>query len=143
MSVGQFRNACEAACQSLPHRTEDRIAELRLTRAYLNPDQRYRGSCVLVVRHHVREITDLTSAEAEALWHDIRLVSAAVQMVVAPHKLNVALLGNLVPHLHAHIITRQSNDPAWPQAIWAVPLPPLAAEGTEKAGLIERLRAHL
>ena len=143
MSDGRVHQPCDSACSLLPHRSEDWIGELRLTRAYLNPDQRYRGSCILVVRHHVREITGLSPAEAEAFWHDIRRVSHAVEGVIAPHKLNIAMLGNLVPHLHAHVIARHTHDPAWPNAIWAVPLAPLAAPAAEKAHLIAELRARL
>ncbi len=33
-----------------------------------------------------------------------------------PDKINIAALGNMVPHLHIHIIPRFINDPWWPGA---------------------------
>jgi len=48
-----------------------------------------------------------------------------------PDKINLASLGNQVPHLHWHVIPRFKDDPHWPFAIWGRqvregghPLPP-------------------
>ena len=38
-----------------------------------------------------------------------------------PDKMNLASLGNLVPHLHWHVIPRFENDPHLSAAIWAAP----------------------
>jgi diadenosine tetraphosphate (Ap4A) HIT family hydrolase len=132
--------SCTAACSQLPYRPEDWIAELQLTRLYLNPDQRYPGSCILVARRHWVEITDLSPAEYETLWRDVGVASRAVLAVCRPDKLNVATLGNLVPHLHVHVIPRRHDDPAWPQAIWAKPLPPLPLARAPKEQLVAELR---
>lgn len=132
-------NDCTERCRLLPESAADRVAELAVSRLYLNPDQRYAGSCIVVARRHVVEITDLLPGEQDAFWHDVRRAAAAVQAAFAPHKLNVAMLGNLVPHLHAHVIARRLDDPAWPQAVWAVPLPPLPAAPEEKRARITAL----
>jgi diadenosine tetraphosphate (Ap4A) HIT family hydrolase len=36
----------------------------------------------------------------------------AIERVFSPEKMNFQLLGNLVPHLHAHIVPRYYGDPA-------------------------------
>jgi diadenosine tetraphosphate (Ap4A) HIT family hydrolase len=46
-------------------------------------------------------------------------VEAALRSLVAPDKINLAALGNMVPHLHWHVIPRWRDDSHFPAAIWA------------------------
>jgi hypothetical protein len=48
-------------------------------------------------------------------------VEAAVREIARPDKINLASLGNVVPHLHWHVIPRWADDPHFPDAIWAAP----------------------
>ena len=52
-------------------------------------------------------------------------------------KLNVGLLGNITPQLHAHVVGRRADDRAWPGPVWgvggAVAYGPDALETTHKA----------
>ncbi|MNR61844.1 hypothetical protein D3C85_1837040 [compost metagenome] len=41
--------------------------------------------------------------------------------VMTPDKVNLAAFGNMVPHLHWHIIPRYRWDTHFPEAIWAAP----------------------
>lgn len=134
---------CAERCRLLPQREVDRVGELAVSRLYLNPDQRYPGSCIVVLRRHAVEITDLLPGEYEAFWQDVRRTAAAVQAAFSPDKLNVAMLGNLVPHLHAHVIARRHGDPAWPQAIWAVALSPLTETAEVTSNRVQALRRAL
>jgi predicted GNAT family N-acyltransferase len=43
-----------------------------------------------------------------------------LRTLMRPHKVNVASLGNQVPHLHVHLIPRWRTDPWWPNTCWAV-----------------------
>jgi len=36
-----------------------------------------------------------------------------------PTKINLASLGNMVPHLHWHVIARFEGDARWPAPVWA------------------------
>jgi len=42
--------------------------------------------------------------------------------------MNLASLGNAVPHLHWHIVPRFGDDPHFPQPIWSTPRRPVASE---------------
>jgi diadenosine tetraphosphate (Ap4A) HIT family hydrolase len=33
--------------------------------------------------------------------------------------MNYELLGNMVPHMHWHLVPRFDNDPLWPRPIWS------------------------
>jgi diadenosine tetraphosphate (Ap4A) HIT family hydrolase len=39
---------------------------------------------------------------------------------MAPDKINLASLGNVVPHLHWHVIPRFADDPHFPNPVWGV-----------------------
>jgi diadenosine tetraphosphate (Ap4A) HIT family hydrolase len=45
-------------------------------------------------------------------------VEDLVRKIMQPDKINLAEFGNMVPHLHWHIIPRWQNDPYFPQPIW-------------------------
>jgi diadenosine tetraphosphate (Ap4A) HIT family hydrolase len=61
---------------------------------------------------HVAEPTQLSPAEAAGYWQDVLCVGAALEQLVEHAKMNYQLLGNTVPHLHAHIVPRPLLDPA-------------------------------
>jgi diadenosine tetraphosphate (Ap4A) HIT family hydrolase len=61
---------------------------------------------------HVAEPTQLSPDEAAGFWQDLLRVGAALAQVVEHAKMNYQLLGNTVPHLHAHIVPRPLRDPA-------------------------------
>lgn len=43
----------------------------------------------------------------------------AMRRYLEPKKINLAALGNVVPHLHWHLIARFSWDSRFPAPIWA------------------------
>ena len=42
-----------------------------------------------------------------------------LRTVLAPDKINLASLGNVVPHLHWHVIPRFADDAHFPAPVWA------------------------
>lgn len=48
-------------------------------------------------------------------------VEATLRELLRPDKINLAALGNRVPHLHWHVIPRFSDDAHYPDAIWSEP----------------------
>ncbi|MHB1094167.1 HIT family protein [Thiobacillus sp.] len=38
--------------------------------------------------------------------------------VMRPDKINLASLGNVVPHLHWHVVPRFGDDPHFPNPVW-------------------------
>jgi diadenosine tetraphosphate (Ap4A) HIT family hydrolase len=43
----------------------------------------------------------------------------ALREVMRPDKINLASLGNVVPHLHWHVIPRWRGDSRFPAPIWS------------------------
>jgi diadenosine tetraphosphate (Ap4A) HIT family hydrolase len=77
------------------------------------------GFTRVIVNAHVAELTDLAPADRARVMDAVYVVEAAQRAVLAPAKINVASLGNLVPHLHWHVIPRFTDDAFFPAAIWA------------------------
>ena len=67
---------------------------------------------------HAAEMTDLEPMQRSALMQTVCKVDAVVRRELQPHKINLASLGNVVPHLHWHVIARWADDPHFPQPIW-------------------------
>ncbi len=97
----------------------------------------YPGFCRVILNTHIREMTDLPPADRQRLMTVVFAVETAVREVCQPDKINLASLGNLVPHVHWHVIPRWEGDRCFPDAIWAAP----RREGTTPR--IEDIRLRL
>jgi diadenosine tetraphosphate (Ap4A) HIT family hydrolase len=76
----------------------------------------------VVWRSHVAEWSDLSLAEQAAMMGAVGAVERVLRDALAPTKINLASLGNVVPHLHWHVIARFDWDSHFPAPVWAPPL---------------------
>ena len=79
----------------------------------------YPGLCRVVWDKHVKEMTDLDASGRNQMMRVVFAVEQALIEVLEPEKVNLASLGNQVPHLHWHVIPRFKDDPHYPFAIWS------------------------
>jgi diadenosine tetraphosphate (Ap4A) HIT family hydrolase len=77
------------------------------------------GFCRVIWNHHVAEMTDLSSGEREHLMALVFAVEEAIRYVMHPDKVNIASLGNMVPHIHWHVIPRYQDDVYFPGSAWS------------------------
>lgn len=49
---------------------------------------------------------------------DLLRSQIAIERVTHPEHMNIAMLGNQMPHLHWHIIPRYEGDARWGGPIW-------------------------
>lgn len=75
--------------------------------------------CRVIWQAHVAEMTDLSATERHELMEMVYRVEQAMREVLQPTKINLASLGNVVPHLHWHVIARFQADAHFPAPIWA------------------------
>ena len=82
-------------------------------------DGDYPGFCRVIWQAHVAEMTDLDPDARMRLMAAVWAVEAALRAALKPDKINLASLGNQVPHLHWHVIPRFRTDAHFPDPIWA------------------------
>jgi diadenosine tetraphosphate (Ap4A) HIT family hydrolase len=91
-------------------------------RVVLVGDPDYPGFCRVILERHAPEMTDLDEAERARLMGVVFAVEAALRELLHPDKVNLASLGNVVPHVHWHVIPRFKADRHFPSPIWGTPL---------------------
>jgi diadenosine tetraphosphate (Ap4A) HIT family hydrolase len=96
-------------------------------------DANYPGFARVIWKDHVREVSDLADADRLLLNDAVYKLELAVREVMQPLKVNVASLGNVVPHLHWHVIPRYADDAHFPAPVWAQ-----AQRTTHEAVLVAR-----
>jgi diadenosine tetraphosphate (Ap4A) HIT family hydrolase len=85
----------------------------------LAEDASYPGFARVIWNEHVREVSDLADADRLLLNDAVWKLEQAVREVMQPLKVNVASLGNVVPHLHWHVIPRYADDAHFPAPVWS------------------------
>ncbi|WP_114638210.1 HIT family protein [Polynucleobacter necessarius] len=78
------------------------------------------GFCRVIWNPHVAEMSDLTYGERDHIMSLVFAVEEAIRQVMDPDKINLAALGNMVPHIHWHIIPRFKDDAFFPGSVWSV-----------------------
>lgn len=73
----------------------------------------------VVWQAHVAEWSDLSADDRALCMEAVAVVERAMRDNLRPDKINLAALGNMVPHLHWHVIARYRWDSRWPAPSWA------------------------
>ena len=73
----------------------------------------------VIWNEHLEELSDLSSKELLELMNNVLKLEVFIKSKYFPHKINVASLGNQVPHIHIHVCPRWKTDPWWPGTIWS------------------------
>lgn|GEM_PF-226775 len=95
----------------------------------------------VILNRHAQEMTDLNQAERSGLMSAVYLVEALQRRHFQPDKINLAQLGNMVPHVHWHIIARFADDKHFPNPIWGMPRE--AADAPDGGHETARRSAHI
>ncbi len=85
-------------------------------RVVLADEHDYPGFCRVIWNQHVAEFSDLADADRDRVMRGVYAVERAMRRILKPAKVNLASLGNQVPHVHWHVIPRFSNDAHFPAA---------------------------
>lgn len=83
-------------------------------------DEFYFGYIRLILNRHVSEMTDIDPTDAHKIFSALLIIERCIRDTLNPDKINLASLGNMVPHLHWHIIPRYKNDRHFPNPIWGM-----------------------
>lgn len=131
------QDSCELCIQAggeVLHRAEK-------YRIVLVDDARYPGFCRVIWNQHVKEVTDLPAADRALMMAAVWRLEEAVREVMKPDKINLASFGNVVPHLHWHVIPRYADDAHFPSPVWAeIQRTPSSASLARRVALLPKLR---
>ena len=97
------------------------IATSLLWRVIRAEDAAFPAFYRVVWNEHVAEFSALSSAQRGECMDVVCTVEQVLITALQPTKINLAALGNVVPHLHWHVIARFSADSHFPQPIWGAP----------------------
>lgn len=81
-------------------------------------DKNYPGFVRVILNQHCQEMSDLAEDAATTIFKTLLKIEKILVELYRPDKINLASLGNVVPHLHWHIIPRYKNDLHFPNPIW-------------------------
>lgn len=112
-------------------------------RVVLVDEADYPGYCRVIWQAHAAEMSDLSSEERLHLMRVVFEVEAGLREWLRPDKVNLASLGNVVPHLHWHVIPRFRDDPHFPNPIWGARMRQPAPRSTDLPAVKRHLAARL
>jgi diadenosine tetraphosphate (Ap4A) HIT family hydrolase len=84
---------------------------------------------------------DLTTDERMTLMREIEICEKAMMHLFQPTQTNVAMIGNITPQLHVHIVCRFQGDLYWPDVIWGMRARPYLS--TLKYQTIDRIKEEI
>ena len=96
------------------------IIDLKLCSVRLHDNSKFPWLILIPKRKNVTDISDLNSKDQILLMKEIVFVSKLMKKLFKTSKLNIEKIGNIVPQLHIHIISRKKTDSSWPLSVWVI-----------------------
>jgi len=118
------------------------IGEFPLSLVLLSKDANYPWVILVPKREGIKEIYQLPEVDQQQLMRESSALAQAMEDQVAPDKLNIATIGNLVPQLHMHHVARFKSDSAWPGPVWGA-VPPTSYNAQQQASILAGLQKAL
>jgi len=81
-------------------------------------DARYPWVIIVPERPGLKEIFDLPPEAALRLGRLAIRLAREMKPAFAADKINLGIMGNVIPQLHLHVVARTETDPAWPGSVW-------------------------
>lgn len=67
-----------------------------------------------------KELSDCDEATREAILKAMVVVEKEMLAFYKPEKINIAMFGNYVPHVHIHVMARFKEDSHFPESMWGI-----------------------
>ncbi len=76
----------------------------------------------LFTKKEYKELSEIPFDLKIKMYGLIEDIEIALIDFYSPDKINIASFGNILPHMHWHIIARFKNDPYFPKTTWEEPI---------------------
>jgi len=110
------------------------MGRFELCRLLLMNDSQYPWLILVPEVPAVQEVYQLDKSQRIILSEESCYLSEQLARLYRADKMNVAVIGNIVPQLHVHHIVRYRHDKAWPAPVWghapAIPYSPVQLQET-------------
>ena len=97
---------------------KDYVTDLKLCRVLFEDNKYYPWIFLVPMKENTKNMTDLTMEERLQLMREIALAEKVMTDEFPCDQDNVAMIGNMTPQLHVHIVCRRQGDPDWPTTVW-------------------------
>lgn len=97
---------------------KDFVLDLKLCRVLFEDNKYYPWIFLVPMKEGVKNMTNLTMDERLQLMREIALAESVMFKLFPCDQDNVAMIGNMTPQLHVHVVCRQKGDPDWPGTVW-------------------------
>ena len=95
----------------------ERLCLLPFSTVYVFKNQSYYGRCVVAFRgRHCSELFELNDIELSGFMKDVADVARAVKKIGNAAKINYAIYGDLVSHVHFHVVPKINGGFTWGEA---------------------------
>ncbi len=123
----------------------DFIAALEHSYVILGDSMAWPGWCILALREHAEHLDQLEPARRAAIMGEAARVGAALRAAGLATRVNYECLGNLVNHIHWHVIPRRADEPEPTRTVWNRPEAERERAGTpeQRGDLVRRIRTAL
>lgn len=89
------------------------IASLPTSIVYLFREQSHPGRIIVTHKDHIEDVADMTDAQRDAFFADVARAARALKAAFKPDKINYAVYGDLVRHLHFHLVPKYRDQFEW------------------------------
>ncbi len=140
-SLGSHDQSSATACPLCLQAGGEVLWDDGFARVVLVGDADHPGFCRVILNAHKKEMTDLAEFDRNRLMDVVFTAEKLLRELLQPEKINLASFGNMVPHLHWHVIPRYADDPHFPGTVWSEKI----REGSNAlpANLVRNLRQKL
>jgi diadenosine tetraphosphate (Ap4A) HIT family hydrolase len=66
----------------------------------------------------IKEFSECSLEEKNEIWRVLDMIEKLMLEYYQPEKINLASFGNMLPHLHWHVMARFQNDSYFPEPMW-------------------------
>lgn len=96
-----------------------------------------------MLNNHYEDFTDVPAEETAGFMEDIKNAMSIIKEVTGCERVNLAILGNAVPHVHAHLIPRFPSQEEFPnKSPWNDKRPLSQLLEPQLHELIQQIQSH-
>lgn len=112
---------------------------LSVSHADFYPDGRFPGRLVLMLEEHFDHLHEVPDELLFQFMSDVKRANKLLMELDDVRRVNVAVLGNTKPHVHAHLIPRYPGEALPDKSPWNDPRPFTEILGTTQDLVISQL----